>query len=67
MLFFVGTIADHRVFKLALPLKFQISTELCLINDFFEKRRSFFVIVRAAHDLADLGQCKALICRILQQ
>ena len=64
---FVWMIADHRVFKLALHLKLQISTELCLVNDLFKKRRCFFVVVRAAHYLADLGQCKTLTRRILQQ
>lgn len=68
MLFFViVVIADHRVFKLALPLKLEISTELCLVYDLFKKRWCLFVVVRAAHDLADLGQCESLLCRILQE
>ena len=67
MLFFVIVIADHRVFKLALPLKLEIGTELCLVNDLFEKRWRLFVVVRAAHDLADLGQSESLLCRILQE
>lgn len=67
MLFLVCTIADHRVFKLTLHLKLQISTKLCLVNDLFEKRWRLFVIVRAAHYLANLGQREALTRRILQQ
>ena len=67
MLFFGCMIAYHRVFKLALHLKLQISTKLCLVDYFFEKRGRLFVIVRAAHYLPDLGQCQALTRGILQQ
>ena len=67
MLFLVCTIADHRVFKLTLHLKLQISTKLCLVNDLFKKRWCLFVVVRAAHYLAYLGQSESLLCRILQE
>ena len=60
-------LAKDGGFLLALSFEAKIGAQLSLVDDVLEQRRGVLVIVRTAHDLADLGEGKALAGRFLQE
>ena len=59
--------AKDRGFLLALSFESKIGAQLSLVDDIFEQRGLVFVIVRTAHDLADLSEGEAQASRFLQE
>ena len=57
--FFFEDELHKSIFEFALELEAGVCVELCLVNDFLEKRGGFFVVVGATDELADLGQVQA--------
>ena len=60
-------LAKDGSFLLALSLESKIGAQLSLVDNVLKQRRCIFVLVRTAHDLADLGEGEALAGRFLQE
>ena len=63
----IWKLTNHRVFKFALHIETEIGTQLRFVHDIFKQWGGFLVIVRTAHDLADLGQGQAFAGCLLKE